>query len=167
MALNLLTSIPATCYTSQLQKISLSTSDGSVILTITHQAANYYSGNGQTRVFQAAYSTRNNSATIYDIGSLLETFMLEKDGLQQFIFRFNAFRGLYSAAFSLSTAIFSICISFLRYPKSRSMRSSFGLLLPIGVSQLSLTIWYICSHKTFACFRNEIPIDTYGLAIGI
>lgn len=90
MALSLLTPIPATCYTSQLQKISLSTSAGSVALTITHQAANYYSGNGQTRVFQAAYSTRNNSATIYDIGSLLETFMLERDGLQQFIFEFRS-----------------------------------------------------------------------------
>ena len=27
------------------------------------------------------------------------------------------------------------------YPSSRSIRSSFGLLLPIGVSQLSFTIW--------------------------
>ncbi len=90
MALSLLTPIPATCYTSQLQKISLSTSAETLQLTITHQAANYYSGNGQTRVFQTNYSARLNRVTIYDIGSLLETFMLERDGLQQFIFEFRS-----------------------------------------------------------------------------
>ena len=90
MALSLLTTIPATCYTSQLQKIALSTSAETLQLTITHQAANYYSGNGQTRVFQTNYSARQNRVTIYDIGSLLETFMRERDGLQQFIFEFRA-----------------------------------------------------------------------------
>lgn len=90
MALSLLTPIPATCYTSQLQKISLSTSAGTLQLTITHQAANYYSGNGQTRVFQTSYTAYQNRVTIFDIGSLLETFMRERDGLQQFIFEFRA-----------------------------------------------------------------------------
>ena len=33
----------------------------------------------------------------------------------------------------------SACVS--PYPSSRSIRSSFGLLLPMGVSQLSFTIW--------------------------
>ena len=89
MALSLLTSIPATCYTSQLQEIVLSTSAASVTLTITHQAQLYYSGNGQTRVFQATYSTRSNCAKMYDIGSLLETFMLNRDGVQQFYFTFT------------------------------------------------------------------------------
>ena len=89
MALSLITSIPATCYTSQLQEISLSTSAASVTLTITHQAVLYYSGNGQTRVFQATYSTRSNRAKMYDIGSLLETFMLNRDGVQQFYFTFT------------------------------------------------------------------------------
>ena len=37
----------------------------------------------------------------------------------------------------------------------------------MGVSQLSFTIWYICSHSTFACFKNEMPIFTYGLAKGL
>ena len=89
MALSLLTPIPATCYTSQLQEIVLSTTAASVTLTITHQAVLYYSGNGQTRVFQATYSTRSNRAKIYDIGSLLETFMLNRDGVQQFYFTFT------------------------------------------------------------------------------
>ncbi|MBQ9338767.1 MAG: hypothetical protein IJS13_00360 [Paludibacteraceae bacterium] len=64
MALSLLTPIPATCYTSQLQKISLSTSAETLQLTITHQAANYYSGNGQSRVFQTTYNARAPTAPI-------------------------------------------------------------------------------------------------------
>lgn len=48
----------------------------------------------------------------------------------------------------------------LHYPSSRSMRSSLGLLVPSGVSQFSLTIWYICSHSTFACFKKFSPILT-------
>ena len=46
------------------------------------------------------------------------------------------------------------------YPSSRSMRSSLGLLLPSGVSQFSLTIWYICSHSTLACFKKFSPMLT-------
>lgn len=90
MALSLITSIPATCYTSQLQKIEVSATASTVRLTITHQASTYYSGNGQTRVFQADYSTRSSQAVIYDIGSLLETYMFKMDGLQQFYFEFVA-----------------------------------------------------------------------------
>ncbi|MBQ9297345.1 MAG: hypothetical protein IJ204_09165 [Paludibacteraceae bacterium] len=90
MALSLITSIPATCYTSQLQKIELASSGTAVEFRIYYQAQIYYSGNGQTLIFNSSYNTRFSCVAIYDIGSLLETFMLERDGLQQFIFEFRA-----------------------------------------------------------------------------
>ena len=47
-------------------------------------------GNGQTQIFESEYATYNNSLlTIYDIGAFLEAFMAQKDGLQQFIFKFS------------------------------------------------------------------------------
>ena len=46
-------------------------------------------GNGQTQIFQSEYATYNGFLTIYDIGSFLETFMAEIDGLQRFVFKFS------------------------------------------------------------------------------
>lgn len=89
MALSLITSIPATCYTSQLQKIELASSGTAVEFRIYYQAQLYYSGNGQTLIFNSSYNTRFSRVAIYDIGSLLETYLSDKDGLQQFIFYFN------------------------------------------------------------------------------
>ena len=90
MALSLFTDIPDTCYTSQLQKIEIETDATSVSLTITHQATTWFFGNGQTQIFESEYATYNNSLlTIYDIGAFLEAFMAQKDGLQQFIFKFS------------------------------------------------------------------------------
>ena len=90
MALSLFSDIPDTCYTSQLQKIEIETDATSVSLTITHQATSWFFGNGQTQIFESEYATYNNSLlTIYDIGAFLETFMAQKDGLQQFIFKFS------------------------------------------------------------------------------
>ena len=89
MALSLITSIPATCYTSQLQKIELASSGTAVEVRIYYQAQIYYSGNGQTLIFNSSYNTRFSRVAIYDIGSLLETYLSDKDGLQQFIFYFN------------------------------------------------------------------------------
>ena len=89
MALSLITSRPATCYTSQLQKIELASSGTAVEFRIYYQAQIYYSGNGQTLIFNSSYNTRFSRVAIYDIGSLLETYLSDKDGLQQFIFYFN------------------------------------------------------------------------------
>ena len=90
MALSLFSDIPDTCYTSQLQKIEIETDATSVSLTITHQATSWFFGNGQTQIFESEYATYNNSLlTIYDIGAFLEAFMAQKDGLQQFIFKFS------------------------------------------------------------------------------
>ncbi|MDY2942536.1 MAG: hypothetical protein SOT07_02400 [Paludibacteraceae bacterium] len=46
-------------------------------------------GNGQTQIFQSEYATYNGFLTIYDLGSFLEAFMAEKDGLQRFVFKFS------------------------------------------------------------------------------
>ena len=89
MALSLITDIPATCYTSQLQKIELASSGTVVKFRIYYQAQLYYSGNGQTLIFSSSYNTRFSRVAIYDIGSLLETYLSDKDGLQQFIFYFS------------------------------------------------------------------------------
>lgn len=89
MALSLITDIPATCYTSQLQKIELASSGSAVEFRIYYQAQTYYSGNGQTLIFSASYNTRLSHVAIYDIGSLLETYLADRDGVQQFIFYFS------------------------------------------------------------------------------
>ena len=88
MALTIYTDIPDTCYSSQLQKIEIETDAASVLLTITHQASTWQYGNGLTQIFQSEYATHNDSVTIYDIGSFLEAFMAQMDGLQRFIFIF-------------------------------------------------------------------------------
>lgn len=90
MTLSLVTDIPATCYTSQLQKIEIGATTNTVYLSITHQATSWISGNGQTQIFQSEYATHNDSVTIYGIGSFLEAFMAQMDGLQRFIFQFTA-----------------------------------------------------------------------------
>ena len=46
-------------------------------------------GNGQTQIFQSEYATYNGFLTIYDLGSFLETFMADMNGLQRFIFQFS------------------------------------------------------------------------------
>lgn len=89
MALSLITDISATCYTSQLQKIELVSSGSAVEFRIYYQAQTYYSGNGQTLIFSASYNTRLSHVAIYDIGSLLETYLADRDGVQQFIFYFS------------------------------------------------------------------------------
>lgn len=89
MALSLFSDIPDTCYTSQLQKIEIETDAETVSLTITHQATSWIFGNGQTRIFQSEYAVYNGFLTIYDLGSFLETFMAERNGLQRFIFQFS------------------------------------------------------------------------------
>lgn len=53
MTLSLVTDIPATCYTSQLQKIEIGATTNTVYLSITHQATSWISGNGQTQILQS------------------------------------------------------------------------------------------------------------------
>ena len=89
MALTIYTDIPDTCYTSQLQKIEIGATTNTIYLSIIHQATSWISGNGQTVIFQSEYATHNDSVTIYDIGSFLEAFMEQMDGLQRFIFKFS------------------------------------------------------------------------------
>lgn len=90
MALTIYTDIPNICYTSQLQEIEIRATTNTIYLSITHQATTWQFGNGQTQIFQSEYATHNGFATIYDIGSFLEAFMAQLDGLQRFIFQITA-----------------------------------------------------------------------------
>lgn len=101
MALTIYTDIPDTCYSSQLQKIEIETDAASVLLTITHQASTWQYGNGLTQIFQSEYATHNDSVTIYDIGSFLEVFMAQMDGLQRFIFKFSTESEIINRTFSV------------------------------------------------------------------
>lgn len=92
----MITDIPATCYTSQLQQLDIILlEDTKVTLTIIHQSQVVVSGsNGQAVIFQATYKTgngneRNSNITIYDIGSVIETFLMNYAGVGKFIFRFS------------------------------------------------------------------------------
>lgn len=79
-----------TCYTSQLQELRILTSAARVNLYVYRQAQIYYSGNGRTLIFQTEYYTHQSRANVYDLGSLIETYMAQNGfSIEQIILSAN------------------------------------------------------------------------------
>ena len=80
-----------TLYTSQLQRLDVEVDTEQVELKIFHQARIYYSGDGRTEIFSSTYFARNGQLTIYDISSIIESYMQQYlMSVQQFILRLTA-----------------------------------------------------------------------------
>lgn len=80
------TNIPAVCYTGDLQKIEVVASEGSKVkLKVRHDkilTGNH--GTQWTTVFLSSYTANGGRVVVYDLGSLLETYMHDMDGVQKF-----------------------------------------------------------------------------------
>lgn len=86
MALSLFTDIPDTCYTSRLQELHVLTSASHINFYVYWQAYIYYSSNGRTLIFETEYYTHHSRANVYDLGTLIETYMQQNSlSIKQFI----------------------------------------------------------------------------------
>lgn len=89
MALPLLLDIPSVCYTSQLQKIAIpSSADDNYTFTLFHIHIAPMTGvETYSQIFQTGYHAyETGNIYVYDIGSVLENYMADMDGVQKFKF---------------------------------------------------------------------------------
>lgn len=89
-----------TCYTSQLQELHVLTSASHINFYVYRQAQIYYSGNGRTLIFETDYYTHQSRATVYDLGTLIETHM-QQNGLSIEQFIISAYDGTNSEELTL------------------------------------------------------------------
>ncbi len=85
MAVSLSTSFSGDCcYTHQLQQIDIATAADQVKFAVYKYNHDTY--NTRTKIFETSYYTNLSHATVYDIGSLIEAYMLEHgNAVEQFV----------------------------------------------------------------------------------
>ena len=82
--------IPSHCYTGELQKIDVDATGCDSVTMVVSMMSFVGLNPGLTEIFRSSYRVYNSGVTIYDLGSLLETYMSNMNGVQCFHFAFSS-----------------------------------------------------------------------------